>query len=189
MNDLANVEPPSLFTEHDIKQIDEATKAFERLKLSVQTLVAPVIGNELGKLNTIVEDLKKGNIFGAAAKFMRFTPGGATAIGVDAAARAIAGPPANAADDKAAIKDDALKPGGLFEVDKNKKASRDAKDSKSPLERILGVPLPGADSLGRIGAFSGGGQSEVARQLKENVSLLREIRIALTDRGIKIREL
>jgi hypothetical protein len=117
---------------------------------------------------------------------------------VDATARALGGAAANTvkANDPSKILFDEMgrpltspAPGGLFEVDKNKKEARDGKAGKSPLERILGVPLPGADSLGRIGAFSGGGQTEVARQLKENVNLLREIRVALTDRGIKIREL
>jgi hypothetical protein len=75
--------------------------------------------------------------------------------------------------------------GGLFQVDKLKKA---APEPRAVLERPASQ-LSSMDQLGRIGAFSGGGVGTLQGQMKKTADTLVEIRNVLAVRGIVIKDL
>lgn len=194
LKDLENTKPPALFTDQDIDQIDKATKAMAAFKLEAQAAVAPLQAKVFGLLRAYLAALREVSVEGgkvnfqkADAKFMEIIGerdvnpiGNALGQGVENFFRGLinagAGPlgGVNKPDNQ------------LFELDKN--AGGSFTKTRRP-DLFSGSPIQ-SDSLGRIGAFSGGGQqATITNALKRHTEVLTQIKQALTERGIKIKDL
>lgn len=195
---LSETKAPQVFTAEDIDRIDKASKAIDNLVASLQKMAAGPVARFA---ETLQEEVEKFKARGFKLTDLLFAPGRAALPSILNPLRAaIFGKdtktPAAAQNQPAANAPAANDIGGLFEVDKNRKAGREALDKAMKLDSAplpsfsrQGLGLTSADQLGRIGAFSGGGVGSLQGQMKKTADTLVEIRNVLAVRGIVIKDL
>jgi len=195
---LSETKAPQIFTTEDIDRIDKASKAIDNLVASLQKMAAGPVARFA---ETLQEEVEKFKARGFKLTDLLFAPGRAALPSILNPLRAaIFGKdtktPAAAQNQPAANAPAANDIGGLFEVDKNRKAGREALDKAMKLDSAplpsfsrQGLGLTSADQLGRIGAFSGGGVGSLQGQMKKTADTLVEIRNVLAVRGIVIKDL
>jgi hypothetical protein len=195
IKDLDSVKPPKIIEDSDIKRIDDATKALQRLKIEAQAGVAPAVGFWASIMRAGISGVsgfinKDGGIAG---------PNGRLAAGVAAYEESIRG---NVKDIVSGIGSfgtggaaDAISEilGKILGVPKEKQLWREGQvTAMKPGDQFTSGFTPSTsattDQFQRIGAFTGSaGQAAQMDVARKSLTALEQLRADLVRRGILVR--